>query len=106
MVGNEESDGYLCDFVSGIRCPPGCRGFGSTGACIFKRSHKPLEGEPRADDANAEDQAAAEADSEAGFYEPKRSRPFLMARPENTPSGSLLPDWLVHRIKAERDNGS
>jgi hypothetical protein len=59
---------------------PGCRGLGKAGTSFLECGYTALEGEPRPDDADAKDQAAAKAGAAAGLHDPERSRPVSVER--------------------------
>ena len=96
MVGDEKGNGSFCRVSESLCYWPQCRCFEPQGAGVSKRGDQPLEGEPRPDDADAQDQATAEAAAEAGFYDPLGSRALSLAREAYAASGEVFPDRLVH----------
>ena len=91
--------------MPGLYCFSECRGFGPARTCIFKCVYLALEGKSRPHDADAENQIAAKARAATRLYDSFRGGAFLMVRPPGASSGSLLLDWLVHRVEERRDNG-
>jgi hypothetical protein len=102
MVGNEEGNGHFCSSVPGVCRWPQCGRIWASRASILKCRNSALEGKPRANDADAKDQAAAEATAEAGFYDTLRSSPVPVARTVYTPPSSVLPDRMVHGKPTQR----
>jgi len=88
-----------------IRCPPECGGFGKERVSLPECRHSALEGQPRAYDGDTEDQASSKAGTASGLHDAERSRTVLMVSPKNPALGALFLDRMVHRIKAQRDNG-
>jgi hypothetical protein len=68
---------------AGRTLPTGMLGFGPTGAGFLNAAISALEGQPRADDGDAKDQAAAEAAAPAGLHDAQQRPPgFLWQRGE------------------------
>jgi hypothetical protein len=96
MVGNEESDRYKFCNHTGLYCVEECWSLQPPRACFHERGNQPLESEPRSNDADAEDQAAAEAATPSGLHDTFGGSFFSLARTTHTPSGTVLYYRLVH----------
>ena len=104
MVGSKKGDRYLCRLYKGLRGRKERTCLCKKGACLLERRHRALESQPRANDADAKDQAAAEAGAAPGFYDTIRSSAFFEGSETNASPGPLLPDRLVHRKPPQRNN--
>jgi hypothetical protein len=96
MVGNEKGNGYFSCIMPSVCNWPKCWCFGTQGAGLSKCCDTALESQPRADDADAEDQAATETGAAAGFHDPWRGRPFSMVRERDPTSGEVLSYRMVY----------
>lgn len=96
MVGNEEGNGHQCYCVPGLYILPECWRFITSRVGVPKCRDPALEGEPRADDGDAKDQAAAKAAAEAGLHDPERGRKVLKSSSKDASLGAILSHWLVH----------
>lgn len=105
MVGNEEGKRHQCNLDPRLCCIEERWGVGTTGISIFKCRRAALESEPRADDADAKDQDAAEARAASGLHDQGAGSQVSMARKADAASGAVLPDWLVHGLAEISDNG-
>jgi hypothetical protein len=105
MVGNKTRNRYFCGLNPSIRCVPKCRGIFKEGVGVSECRYFSLEGKPLADDADAKDKAAAEAVTASGLHDSFRGCEIPVARKEDYTLSPLLPDWVVHWLAQERDNG-
>jgi hypothetical protein len=105
MVGYEEDNGDQFGYLPGVHICPKCGRLSSTRAGILECRHPALEGQPRPDDADAEDQASAEARTEARLYDAWRSGKVSLESPPDPTLGKVFLDRLVHGLTAIGDNG-
>ena len=105
MVGNEEGKRHRRCYMSSVCFWPECRSLIKEGVGIFECSLAALESEPRADDADAKDQTAAEAAAEAGFHDAFGSRPLSLGCAQNPPPSQVFYHRLVHGEPPKRNHG-
>lgn len=105
MVGNEKSNGNRCKDYPLLHCPQKCRGERKAGTGVSERCHRTLARKPRAADGDAKDQAAAEADASARFYDTLRGSAVLNPRETYTAPREVLSDRVVHGEPPVSDNG-
>lgn len=106
MVGNKESDRNKRHIYAQLYCIQRCGGVCPSGTCILECGDSALEGEPLANDVDAENQITTEARSEAGLYDSLRSSPISMVRSTHPASGKVFYHWVVHGIETECDHGT
>lgn len=105
MVGREKGYGYSCGFMPSVPCPQGCAGRGKERVSLSQCRYRALEDKPRAANADAKDQTAAEARASAGLHVERASRALSMVCEKSPALGKVLSDWLVYGEPEVSDNG-
>jgi hypothetical protein len=101
-VGNEKGFGYFCPELQAICSKSKCAGLRAKGTSFSKCFDPALARKSRTDDADAKDKAAAQAATQAGLHDKKRSGPFLVDSAAHSTSGTVLSNRLVHWLTAKR----
>lgn len=105
MVGNEKGYGHQCRFVPGIHCGSACWGFISERVSVSECRYLTLEGQSLSYDGNTQDQVAAKAAAQAGFYDALRGGPFSVEGAANISPSEVFHHRMVHGEPPQRDNG-